>query len=120
MRSGVRLAPMIPAIRATASASPFGTPLPRSSSITSGVVTTRPDATAKRELTGLAETSTMRAAPVSSTWESRDSSGIPGVYRTFDEDSVRFAGQLGPQFVCGLFGYTWAINMQLSDPARVW
>ena len=43
-RSGVRFAPAIPAMRATASASPLGSPSRRSRAITSGVVTNRPAA----------------------------------------------------------------------------
>src|SRR5437899_8655275 len=68
MRSGVRLAPMMPAIRAAASASPLGMPSPRSSSTTRGATRTRPVARAVRAVTSLAETSTMRAAPASSRW----------------------------------------------------
>ena len=68
--AGVCLAPMIPAIRATASASPFGTPSPRSSSRTRAETTTLPVATATRSVTSLADTSTIRAAPESSTWVS--------------------------------------------------
>ena len=68
---GVCLAPMIPAIRATASASPFGTPSPRSSATTSADTSTRPDAVAVRAVTSLPDTSTIRAAPDSSTWVSR-------------------------------------------------
>ena len=69
-RSEVRLAAMIPATRATPSASPLGTPSPRSSSTTAAETSTRPDATASRAVRSLADTSTMRAAPVSSTWVS--------------------------------------------------
>ncbi len=68
--AGVCLAPMIPASRATASVSPLGTPAPRSSSITAGETSTRPDAVAVRAVTALPETSTIRAAPRSSTWVS--------------------------------------------------
>jgi len=67
-RSGVRLAPMIPATRATASASPLGTPSPRSSATQSGDRSTRPVAVAVRAVTSLSVTSTMRAAPLSSRW----------------------------------------------------
>ena len=69
-RSGVRLAPMIPAMRAVASASPFGRPSRRSSAITSAVVRRTPVATAVRAVASLSETSTMRAAPARSTWVS--------------------------------------------------
>src|SRR5829696_2376361 len=72
-RSGVRLAAWMPAIRATASASPFGTPEPRSSATTSGDTRTRPVAVAVRAVTSLPETSTIRAAPDASTWVSRGS-----------------------------------------------
>ena len=50
-RSGVRLAPAMPAIRATATASPFGTPVPRSRATTSGLTSTRPAAVATRVVT---------------------------------------------------------------------
>ena len=69
--AGVCLAPMIPASRATASASPLGTPSPRSSPTTRAETSTRPVAVAVRAVTSLSETSTMRAAPDSSTWVSR-------------------------------------------------
>src|SRR5690606_7669150 len=59
---------MMPAIRATASASPLGRPSARSNATTSGVVRTRPAATARRTDTFLPETSTIRAAPSASTW----------------------------------------------------
>src|SRR4051812_47086325 len=67
-RSGVRFAAAMPAMRATASASPLGRPSRRSSAMTSGVVTKRPAARASRAVTSLADTSTMRAAPAASTW----------------------------------------------------
>ena len=47
IRSGVRLAPMMPAIRATASASPLGSASRRSSEITSAVVWTVPGGEAR-------------------------------------------------------------------------
>src|SRR5215207_4051750 len=72
-RSGVRLAPAMPAIRATATASPLGTPPPRSSATTSGLTSTRPAAVATRVVTAFSLTSTIRAAPVSSTCVSRAS-----------------------------------------------
>src|ERR1700709_658195 len=59
---------MIPARRATASVSPLGTPAPRSSETTSAATSTRPPATASRAVTSLPDTSTIRAAPDSSTW----------------------------------------------------
>jgi hypothetical protein len=70
IRSGVRLAPMMPATRATASASPLGSASRRSSEMTSAVVCTVPAASADRTDTDLAETSTIRAAPDESTWVS--------------------------------------------------
>src|SRR5829696_2092613 len=66
--SGVRLAPMIPATRATARASPFGRSLAARSSRVAGASTTRQPAVATRSVSGLAETSTIRAAPCSSRW----------------------------------------------------
>src|SRR3954471_22861287 len=64
--SGVRLAAWMPAMRATASASPLGTPPPRKRSTTAAESSTWPDAVAVRAVTGLPLTSTMRAAPRSS------------------------------------------------------
>src|ERR1700722_13606783 len=66
IRSGVRLAPAIPAIRATARASPLGTVPSRSAATASADSSTRPDAVAVRTVTSLAETSTIRARPASS------------------------------------------------------
>src|SRR6188472_738895 len=67
--SPVRFAAWIPAIRATVSASPFGSV--RSRAAVDASMATRPRATARRRETGLAPTSTIRTSPVaSSTWES--------------------------------------------------
>ena len=69
MRSLVRFAAWIAAIRATASASPFGKV--RSRSAVAGAMPTRPRATARRRESGLPPTSTIRTSPVaSSTCES--------------------------------------------------
>lgn len=57
---------MIPAIRAVPIASPLGTSPDRSSATASAESSTLPVAVAVRTETSLAETSTMRAAPVSS------------------------------------------------------
>jgi hypothetical protein len=70
IRSGVRLAPAIPAMRATASASPFGTSPARSAATASADSSTRPDAHADRAVTSLPDTSTIRAWPAASTWVS--------------------------------------------------
>ena len=69
-RSGVRLAPMIPAIRAVASASPLGNCSARSNRTTSSVVRSTPVATARRTPGSLPDTSTIRAAPEASRWVS--------------------------------------------------
>ena len=66
IRSGVRLAPWMPAIRATASASPLGTSPARSAATAAADSRTRPDARAVRALTSLPETSTIRACPAES------------------------------------------------------
>src|SRR4051794_33751947 len=76
IRAGVCLAPMIPARRATARVSPLGSPAPRSRSTTSAETRTRPAATASRAVASLPETSTMRAAPDSSTWVSLSAMGL--------------------------------------------
>src|SRR3954467_11053049 len=78
MSDGVCFAPMMPARRATASVSPLGTPAPRSRSMTSPETRTRPPATASRAVTSLPDTSTMRAAPDSSTWVSSAIRAPPG------------------------------------------
>ena len=66
--SGVFLAAMIPAMRAVPSASPLGRPSWPSRSITSSVVVTTAWARAVREVTSLAETSTIWALPSERTW----------------------------------------------------
>src|SRR6187551_951211 len=53
----------MPAIRATASASPLGTVPSRSAAKHSALSSTRPAAVAERAVTDLPETSTMRASP---------------------------------------------------------
>lgn len=60
---GVRLAAWIPAIRATASTSPFGTVPSRRHRRTFGEQSTRPTAVAWRTVGSLAVTSTMNAVP---------------------------------------------------------
>src|SRR5208282_5639243 len=67
IRSGVRLAPAIPAMRATASASPFGTSPARRAATASADSSTRPVAQADRAVTALPDTSTIRAWPALST-----------------------------------------------------
>src|SRR4029453_19051403 len=54
----------MPAILATASASPFGTVPSRSAATQSALSNTRPAAVAERAVTALPETSTIRASPV--------------------------------------------------------
>ena len=71
MRSGVRLAPMMPARRATDSTSPFFTPPPVMRAIVSGCMRTEPLAVAVRSVTALAVTSTMAALPLASKWVRR-------------------------------------------------
>src|SRR5512132_129124 len=63
----------MPAIRATASASPFGTAPSRSAATQSVLSSTRPAAVAERAVTALSETSTMRASPVAPRCGKRDS-----------------------------------------------
>src|SRR6266487_4554928 len=73
IRSGVRFAPWMAAILATASASPLGTVPSRRAAIAAAQSSTRPLALAVRAVTSLAETSTILACParsrcVSSGW----------------------------------------------------
>src|SRR5918997_2224889 len=62
-RSGVFLAPWMPAIRATASASPLGSDSARRAATASALSRTRPAAVAERAVTAFADTSTIRASP---------------------------------------------------------
>lgn len=61
-------APAIPAIRATANASPFGTEPSRSASSTAGEQCTMPLAVALRTVGDFSVTSTIRAWPAASRW----------------------------------------------------
>src|SRR5262245_27310797 len=72
MSSWVRLAAMMPAIRAAASTSPLGALPSRIISSVAGSITTSPLAVASRSVTALSETSTIRARPSSSRWVIRD------------------------------------------------
>src|SRR6202034_3003885 len=100
IRSGVRFAPVIPAIRATASASPLGTVPSRSAATAAADSSTRPEAVAVRTVTSLAETSTIRARPASSRWVSRAGAAslmgkayAPRRMSREDEDVDRVAGR---------------------------
>ena len=68
IRSGVRLAPMTPAICATVSTSPFFIPPLRISAKVSGLTSTRAPATAVRRVGGFSPTSTIFARPRSLKW----------------------------------------------------
>ena len=72
-RSGVRLAAMMPAMRATARASPLGRVPSSIWSTTSALVVSRDEAIATLAVTALADTSTMWAEPSSRTWVRRPS-----------------------------------------------
>src|SRR6202161_2680062 len=68
MSSAVRLAAMMPAMRAVASTSPFlALPDTIKASVAS-LMTTRPSAIAVRSVAALADTSTIRASPLASIW----------------------------------------------------
>src|SRR5256714_3535193 len=67
MRSGVRFAAMMPATRATWSASPLLVPSRTASSV-GAAIRTMHSAVASRTVAALSATSTIRAAPFSSTW----------------------------------------------------
>ena len=71
MSSCVRLAAMMPAIRAAASTSPFGALPSMTSASVAGRIVTSPGGGLAR-VTALSETSTIRARPSSSRWVSRD------------------------------------------------
>src|SRR5689334_6320888 len=66
--SDVRLAAMMPAMRAVPSTSPFLALPDTISSSVALVMRTRPSATASRSVAGLAETSTIRASPEAPIW----------------------------------------------------
>src|SRR5690606_11587210 len=68
MRSGVRLAAMMPASRATDSTSPFFTPPSRIIASVAGCMITEPLAVALRSVISLSETSTITALPSASKW----------------------------------------------------
>src|SRR5882762_3207479 len=68
INSEVRLAAMMPAMRAAPSTSPFFALPDRISSSVAWLMMTRPSATAMRSLAGLSDTSTMRASPPESIW----------------------------------------------------
>src|SRR3981189_3268384 len=63
IRSDVRLAAMMPAMRAVPSTSPFLALPDTISASVALLMTTRPSATATRSVAGLADTSTIRASP---------------------------------------------------------
>jgi len=67
-RSGTRFAAAIPATRATARTSPFGTVPSRRAASTCGEHVTRPTAVADRTVGCFPVTSTMRACPRGSRW----------------------------------------------------
>src|SRR5262245_50472953 len=71
IRSAVRLAAEIPAIRATESTSPFFAAPRRMIASVAGFIRTTTPARAVRCVTGFSPTSTMRAAPERSRWVSR-------------------------------------------------
>src|SRR6266478_1360412 len=75
IRSEVRFAAMMPATRATWSASPFGVPS-RTARNVGGAIRTTHSASASREVIGLPATSTMRAAPPASRCVSRFAAGF--------------------------------------------
>src|SRR3954469_8179787 len=68
--SAVRLAAMMPAMRAVPSTSPFLALPDTIRSSVALVMTTRPSATASRSLAGLSDTSTIRASPEAPIWVS--------------------------------------------------
>src|SRR3984957_7045191 len=68
INSWVRLAAMMPAMRAAPSTSPFLALPSRTMSSVFAVISTRPSATATRAVAGVAETSTMWASPRAPRW----------------------------------------------------
>src|SRR5437879_3967640 len=68
IKSDVRLAAMMPAMRAVPSTSPFLALPERINSSVALLMITRPSAIAMRSVAGLADTSTIRASPLLSMW----------------------------------------------------
>src|SRR5688500_7785041 len=89
MRSAVRLAAMMPAMRAASSGSPFGVRPPRTASTVSGDISTRAEATARRAVCALALVSTIATRPSSSTCESLLIFQISNLKFKFHKDSAR-------------------------------
>jgi hypothetical protein len=93
MRSGVRFVAVIAAIRATASASPFGIPPARSIEVTCSDIETRQRAVADRTVTSFSVTSTIRASPRSFKWvNAPDVAVMAAPYGL----ALRLAGRLPP------------------------
>src|SRR5262245_63282610 len=74
--SGVRLAPMIPAVRATPRTSPFTSCPARTATTVAAFIFNVTRATASRTVSDLAETSTIRASPAGVRWERPRNAGV--------------------------------------------
>src|SRR5437660_4094782 len=105
---------MMPATRATPSASPFASCPSATARMVSGAIRTRHSAVASRRVSALSPTSTIRAAPVSSTWLSRP-------------DMVRCVPQMRTEAVLfdyGLtlvtFHYPTECLLEVLEKARPW
>src|SRR5262249_48896863 len=77
MRSGVRLAARMPAVRATPKTSPFASWPARAAESVAGLILMVARATASRTVSGLAETSTIRASPEALRWGRPRNPGPP-------------------------------------------
>src|SRR3954454_17475888 len=75
MRSAVRLAAWMPARRAVEATSPLGASPRATAAAVSALMCTTARATARRSVTSLPPTSTIRARPASSRWESSSGRG---------------------------------------------
>ena len=95
IRSGVRFAPMMPATRADAERVALRQPAAPEQVHHLGRGAHRPAATADRTVTSLAETSTIRAAPVSSTWLSSRDRSRPRAYVRSEQGYVAHPGRRG-------------------------
>ena len=76
IRSGVRLAAMMPAVRATPSTSPFASWPARTAARVAAFIFRVTRATASRTVSALVETSTIRASPAGVKWERPRKPGI--------------------------------------------
>src|SRR5688572_24066746 len=92
MSAGVCLAAMMPASRAVCSGSPLATAPLRINRSAAALIVISPRASASRVVTGLSPTSTIRALPLASTWESLATVSFP--LRQIERQAFERDGQI--------------------------